>query len=323
MRSRLSQAGAKTVGASFPTRISLAAVSALCLALWAISALMPAKAIAFIPDSERALREITRVNRSSGRTKALQLDLTMRIDDQDPIAAGQLITHPTGLARLELRGFGGRIDRYVLSGAELMGAKDGRRLEQPQPLLQPLFLMQPSSETTLRAALSTFGVQTGLVGLATCGDEDCFVFGDPRLADSETLSESSFLGNALGNALSFGGDASGRDGNTISDFGGFARFWVDTQELQVRRIDRDNGVFTLFGPMVNFAKIKVPAWLEIHEPGAPPIRFEIERAVEVNAPPTAFSQQWLMGLPADYQGSNPAPSPARSDSPRTSPRDQY
>lgn len=265
------------------------------VAAFMLSALVPAQANAFVPDAKRTLREITRVNRSSGRTQALQLDLTMRIGEREPIASGQLISHPTGLARLELRGFNGRLDRYVLSGSELMGAKGGQRMDQPPPLLQPLFLMQPSSETTLRAALSTFGVETSLIGLAPCGDQDCFVFGDPRLARSaaERLGSGGDDGTLTGPAF-FGSAFEG-------DLGGMARFWVDTKELQVRRIDRDNGVFMLFGPMVSFEKIKVPAWLEVHEPGAQPVRFEIQRAVQVNAPPTAFSQQWLMGLPADYQ----------------------
>ncbi|MFK7897907.1 MAG: hypothetical protein AB8G23_18890 [Myxococcota bacterium] len=264
--------------------------------------LMTSAASAFIPDAKRTMREISRVNRSSGRTQALQIDVTMRIGERDPIAAGQLITHPTGLARLELRGYSGRIDRYVLSGSELSGAKDGERLGDPQPLLQPLFLLQPSSETTLRTALATFGVDTSLVGLAPCGEQDCFVFGDPRLALRSSRSgrgneEEGFLGgpplsgSALGSAFesAFG-----------SESGGVARFWVDTKDLQVRRVDRDNGVFMLLGPMVSFSKIMVPEWVEIHEPGAEPVRFDVERAVQVNAPPTAFSQQWLLGLPADY-----------------------
>jgi len=60
-----------------------------------------------------------------------------------------------------------------------------------------------------------------------------------------------------------------------------------------RRIDRADGVFMIVGPMVAFEKLRVPAWLEIHEPEAEPIRFEIDSAVAVNAPPKAFSRTWL------------------------------
>ena len=87
---------------------------------------------------------------------------------------------------------------------------------------------------------------------------------------------------------------------------------MDAQELQVRRIDRKSGVFVVFGPMVNFEKVKVPAWFEIHEPGAPTIRFDVNRAVQVNAPPQAFSRKWLLA-PADP----PAPSaPSASEGSR-------
>jgi hypothetical protein len=81
-----------------------------------------------------------------------------------------------------------------------------------------------------------------------------------------------------------------------------ARVWVDTQDLQVRRIDRPSGVFTIFGPVVSFDKLMVPSWFEIHAPDAEPIRFEIHRAVSVNAPPKAFSQTWLL-TPPDQRGS--------------------
>jgi hypothetical protein len=72
------------------------------------------------------------------------------------------------------------------------------------------------------------------------------------------------------------------------------RLWVDTQGLEVRRIDRASGVFVILGPMASFGRLVVPAWFEIHEPDAEPVRFEIERAVQVNAPPQAFSRKWLM-----------------------------
>ena len=142
----------------------------------------PRLAQAFIPPVERTMKAVAKVNRASGRTQALQFDLTMRVGERPPVAEGQLITHPSGLARLELRGFNGRVDRYLLSGRELLGAKNGERINRPQPLLQPLFFLQPSSEATLRAALESFDVLSDSIGLAPCGEQDCFVIGDPRLA---------------------------------------------------------------------------------------------------------------------------------------------
>lgn len=305
---------------------------------------------AFIPKADRTIRAIAKVNRSSGRNRALQLELTMRVGDHEPIARGQLITHPSGLARLELRGFNGRIDRYLLSGRELLGAKDGKRLDQPQPLLQPLFFLQPSTETTLRTALESFGVLSDSIGLATCGDEDCFVIGDPRLAAPlpepelnpalSLLNEDDVLADPLaeegvgyelattaerrlvGPGGGVIGDRSGSLEETIELEGPelqvpqdalLTRLWVDIESLQVRRIDRASGVFTIFGPIVSFDKLRVPAWFEVHEPNAEPIRFVVDRAVQVNAPPQAFSRKWLFAptgaQPADSPGPNP-PNPA-------------
>lgn len=282
---------------------------------------------AFIPEADRTLREIARVNRSSGRSQAIQLEVTMRIGERDPVARGQLITHPSGLARLELRGFSGRIDRYLLSGRELAGAKDGLRIARPQPLLQPLFFLQPSTSSTLETALETFEVLSDVIGLATCGDQDCFVIGDPRLAAPLPQREADFFvlegDGVLLDPLGMEGDeyalaadilvgpederGAGRGDDEVLEGPELSipedtllpRLWVDTEDLQVRRIDRASGVFTIFGPVVSFDRLMVPAWFEIHEPGAEPIRFEVDRAVQVNAPPTAFSRKWLLAPVGD------------------------
>ncbi len=291
--------------------------SILLLAAFAWPRWVPV-AQAYIPPADRTLRAIAEVNRASGRNQAIQLELTMRIGENAPIASGQLISHPSGLARLELRGYNGRVDRYLLSGRELLGAKDGLAIDRPQPMLQPIFFLQPSSGVTLRAALDAFGVLSDSIGLATCGDQDCFVIGDPRL-------EAPLASSARGTAAFASGDsledpladpmaiydlaateASGVAPNGLGagDLEGpdlpiaiearLPRLWVDTEELQVRRIDRASGVFTIFGPFVSFDKLMVPAWFEIHEPGAAPIRFDVDRAVQVNAAPTAFSRKWLL-----------------------------
>jgi hypothetical protein len=285
-----------------------AAARALVAALVAVLALAW-PAASFVPTAERTIEAIAEVNRSSGRGSSIQLDLVMRIGDRGPLAEGELISHPTGLARLELRGYSGRVDRYLLSGNELLAAKDGVPLDRPQPMLQPIFLLQPATETTLRAALATFGVQSEWIGLAPCGDEDCFVIGDPRLdARPPSPPEGPSDGEAGGGAvvedplagIDDGGSAAGRAVRPLSgptlDLPGeglIPRLWVSTGDLQVRRIDRRSGVFVIFGPTKHFEKLVVPAWFEIHEPGAQPIRFEVERALSVNAAPKAFSRKWV------------------------------
>ena len=235
--------------------------------------------------------------------------MKLRVGDEPPVADATLISHPSGLARLEIRGFDGRIDRYLLSGGELSGTMNGRSLSHPRPLLQPLFLLQLGSESTLRTALEAFDIQTRSIGLAPCGDVDCFVLGDPRLEAPLPLP------GAADNLGDFGLDGGGSDPQFRSPrqsapgFGGDsaasnpARFWVDTQELQVQRIDRAGGVFIIFGPTVSFERIKVPAWFEIHDPEEPfPTRFDVERSVQVNAPPKAFDRAWL--IPAELGNSD-------------------
>jgi hypothetical protein len=282
---------------------------ALGVALVAVLALAW-PAAGFVPTAERTIKAIAEVNRSSGRGSSIQLDLVMRIGDRGPLAEGELISHPTGLARLELRGYSGRVDRYLLSGSELLGAKDGVPLDRPQPMLQPIFLLQPATETTLRAALSTFGVQSEWIGLAPCGDEDCFVIGDPRLdarppsppegSRDGATGDGAVVEDPLAGIDDDGGSAGGGAVRPLSgptlDLPGeglIPRLWVSTRDLQVRRIDRRSGVFVIFGPMKHFEKLVVPAWFEIHEPGAQPIRFEVERALSVNAAPKAFSRKWV------------------------------
>lgn len=318
----------------------------------ALTAFAASTVAAFIPEADRTLREIAKVNRSSGRSQAVQLELTMRIGDRRGLARGEMISHPSGLARLELRGVSGRVDRYLLSGGELLAAKDGRRLAEPQPMLPPWFFLQPSSEATLRAALSAFDVLSEEIGLATCGDQDCFVIGDPRLsapppkpdwlltgdevgelADGDVIDDpldpvDALSGGEYALAAELGDEGDGMlDGGASLELEGpellvseealLPRLWVDTRDLQVRRIDRANGVFTIFGPVVSFEKLRVPAWFEIHEPGQEPIRFDVDRAVKVNAPPQAFSRSWVFAPiePAPGAPNSPPPSPAPASAP--------
>jgi hypothetical protein len=262
---------------------------------------------AVIPLPARTMKAIAGVNRASGRTQALQLELRLRIGNEPPIAVGELISHPSGLARLEVRGYEGRVDRYLLSGDELVGTVNGERISRPGPLLQPFFLLQPGSESTMRTALEAFGIRTESIGLAPCGEEDCFVIGDPRLEAPLPMAQA-MPGDGEFEDLGLDSDPSGSrmrpPREEVEDIeaeivdGRLPRFWVDTRELQVQRIDRADGVIVIFGPVASFEQIKVPAWFEIHEPEeAFPMRFEVDRAVQVNAPPNAFDRSWL--IPTD------------------------
>jgi len=284
-----------------------------------------------VPKPERALAAVAQANLSSGRTQAIQLDLVMRIGDREAIATGQLVSHPSGLARLELRGSEGRVDRYLLSGPELLAAKDGKALEDPQPMLQPVFLLQPSSQETLRVALESFGIDSRWIGIAPCGDLDCYVFGDPSLAapaphrlsasqldpadaaDAATLDPDA---NAHESGLAIRGGGSLAIGAPLESGDPVARLWVDSASLQVQRIDRASGESMYLGPLVRFERLMVPAWLEIQEPGRDPIHFDVKRAIRVNANPQAFNPTWLYSPidPIDPTAAG-VPAPAAATSP--------
>jgi hypothetical protein len=195
-------------------------------------------------------------------------------------------------------------------------------------MLQPVFLLQPSTLETLRVALETFGVDSGLIGLAPCGELDCYVLGDPALAVPELhplASEALGLEDEAGEGL----EAGDLDGLGAERAGGrgllevappsepgrpVARLWVDTESLQIQRIDRTSGESMQLGPLVRFERLMIPAWLEIVAPGEPPIRFDVQRAVRVNAAPQAFNPSWL------YSPIDPVdPAGPGAGAPRTSP----
>lgn len=313
-------------------------VGFICFAM-ILGAAWAFEASAFIPTSDRTIRAVAQVNRASGRNTALQLEITMSVGGGPTVARGEMISHPSGLARLELRGNSGRIERYLLSGNELLATRNGQPITMPRPLLQPFFLLQPSSAVTLRAGLRSFEVLSESIGLASCGDEDCFVIGDPRLAAplENQLPEKAELAeleseDALIDPLERPGDGDfsrGRDDRAepfaldgpelvVTADALLPRLWVDTKDLQVRRIDRADGVFTIFGPVVSYEKLRVPAWFEVHQPNQELIRFEIDRVVQVNAPPKVFSQKWLL-TPVTPQTPERPERPERPETPQTSP----
>ena len=309
-RGRFARA-AERFGDAAPAR-GLAKGLALAIAMAGTAgptSLAPREAAAFVPKSDRALAEGAKANASSGRTQAFQLDLVLRIGDREAIATGQLVSHPSGLARLELRGGSGRVDRYLLSGSELLAAKDGEPLPDPQPMLQPIFLLQPSSLETLRVALASFGIDSRWIGVAPCGELDCYVFGDPELA-APMPRRPPISDDAAADDSGFGRSGGSDDLASLSDEPAFAsrlaatgpvaRLWVDTESLQIQRIDRASGETLQLGPLVRFERLMVPAWLEIREPGREPIRFDVQRAIRVNANPQAFNPTWLYA-PIDPQ----------------------
>ena len=156
---------------------SLRAKVAVC-AVAAVGLVGPAQG--HVPQAERVSKAVAKANVASGRAQALRLELVMRIGDADPIATGELITHPTVLARLELQRPQGLVERHLLQGTEHSASRDGRTVERPHAFLPPLFFLQADSAVSLNAALTAFGIRANLIGLAASGESDCYVIGDPE-----------------------------------------------------------------------------------------------------------------------------------------------
>ncbi|MGH0031327.1 MAG: hypothetical protein ACQGVC_16135 [Myxococcota bacterium] len=245
---------------------------ALCAALLAAAA-----AWAAIPSADRIARAVAETNAASGRVRPLLLDVSLRVAGGGAQAQGVLATHPTGLARLELKGPSGFIERHLLLGDDYRASRDGQLLASPHPFLPPVFLLQATSGEALSAALTSFGVQSEQVVLGRVCDHDCYVFGGRRPLDAPP-------GTPLRPSL-----------------------WIDTSSFDALRLVRGDGTEYRLGPTQAFEKIRLPAWIEIRR-GSLRARLEILRAAQAAAPAAAFQTDWLTAPAADAAPSSP---PAR------------
>lgn len=238
---------------------------ARCTLVLLLCGLLAGPAGAVIPNAEKVTGRVARTNRAAGRGDPLLLDVTLRIGDSAPLASGVLATHPTGLARLELRSNQGFVERHLLQGSEYTASRNGELLQSPRLFLPPLFLLQARSGAALRAALTSFSVSAGEVGLGMADEHDCYVLGGrlPRSAD-------------------------GKERRLPS-------VWVDSDDFGVVRIDRRDGVRYRFGPPGRFDKIQVPSWIVIEAPGQQPVRIDVIRAAPADAAAAAFGTDWLLG----------------------------
>jgi hypothetical protein len=238
------------------------------LALAALAFALPAaRSGAAIPSAQRIADAVAVANRAAGRSGPLWIDVALRIGEGEPLAQGVLSTHPTGLARLELRSTRGFVERHLVQGSEYGASRDGQLLEQPRPFLPPVFLLQAVSGAALQAALASFGMAADQAELGLVDEHDCYVLG----------------GRAV----------RGPDGAQPT----LPSLWVDIQSFDVVRIDRGDGVRFRFGPSENFGGVRLPRWISIEAPGQTPARLEILKATPANAPAASFSTDWLVSPP--------------------------
>jgi hypothetical protein len=256
----------------------------------ALGAALAGAAAAYIPEPGRVVQAVAETNRASGRAQALKLELVLRIADGEPRATGELVTHPTGLARLELRGAGGLVERQILTGSELRAARNGRPVDDPRAFLPPLFLLQTDDGLALEAALAAFGVDSDAIALAPCGQHDCYVVGGRAPMGTRPA-----VGAGGPAAPAAEPDAEATDEEPTP--GAPPSLWVDVDSHEVAAIVERGGVRVRLGPTAAFAKVRLPQWLLIEEPGRPAARLEVRSVTPVNAPAAAFGEDWLLAPP--------------------------
>jgi len=302
---------------------------------------LPARS--FIPQAERVEKATAEANKTSGRAQALQLELTLRVAERDPIGTGVLVSHPTGLARLELRDAQGRIERHLLLGTEHSASRDGTEIESPRAFLPPVFLLQGDSTLALRSAMTSFGLDVEAIGLAPCGKKVCYIVGDPaRVPPPPPLSEEELeaLAKAEMEAAEAGGGLlpagerrfpsggageasvateSGYPGEAATeettvedasagDSGHPPAIWIETENFEIVRVDSREGVIVELGPIIVFGDVRFPHWLTVQEPGREVVRLDFLQVVPVNAPAAVFKRSWLLRSPeAAGEAADPTP----------------
>ncbi len=230
------------------------------LALWvALATALPVAAA--IPSAEKMADAVAKTNESSGRDGALLFEVTLSVEDRE-MARGILATHPTGLARLELRQESGLVERHLLQSNEYWVSRDGELIAEFHAFLPPVFLLQASSGEALTAALRSYGVSPRAGALGRMGNRDCYVFG-------------------------------GRVHGSPGEEPLLPSLWIDLVSYEPLRIVRDDGVEYRLGPPTLFDRIRVPTWIEIVEPGGLRARLEVRGVSQANAPAASFQLDWL------------------------------
>jgi hypothetical protein len=259
-----------------------------------------------IPKAARIAAAAARANQSDARSQALQIDLTLRVADREPIGTGKLVTHPTGLARLELRDAAGRVERHLLLGTEHSASRNGSELENPREFLPPLFLLQVDSRATLEQALADYGLDVGAASLAPCGLQLCYVLGDANRvppAPSPTPEELAELEES----------APPREGflfDTPANPAPSPTIWIETRTFEIVRIELAGGVSVAFGSLTDFGGVRFPDFIAIQEPEREPVRFDVLGVTAVNAPAAGFSRVWLLTPDEDEAGGDVPRAPA-------------
>jgi hypothetical protein len=199
----------------------------------ALALVVGAPALAFVPPAERILDAIAETNRRDQRTAALAVPVEVRLAGSETPLRGELATHPSGFARLELVHADGTRERHLLRGARHGASRGGSVLDGAEPLVPPLFLLQAGTRGALATALLGLGVEVELAELGHEGRHDCFVIGGREIPPPPP-------GLAGARAL----------------------LWADLETFEVVRVDDRSGLRFRFGPPAS-SGARLPAWVEV------------------------------------------------------------
>jgi len=223
----------------------------LCIGLAALAV----AAQAVVPPPERVAGAIAEANRAAGRVLPLRIEVELQLE-QGPPMTGVLVSHPALGARLEVRDPVGSVELHGLQGGSYTMTRDGRPQEIFHRVLPPLFLLQAGSGMRLREQLHRLGADARRVRLGRLGDRDCYVLGD--------------------------GVDSGAPGNLQAA----PSLWTDARTHEALRVLTREGIEYRLGPETPFQTIRLPAWIEILEPGGFRARLELRTAAPVPLSPT-------------------------------------
>jgi len=225
--------------------------------LLAVAALLAAAsaALAHIPAPEIVARAAAEASRAQGRSKPFSFSVVVRsAPGSAPIASGELLVDPAGVARIELRHVEGFTERQLRRASGLSAARDGKLLEAPHPLAPPLWLVQAATGGELLARAGELGAAPSVIALAHDGARDCY---------------------------SIGGAAGG------------ASVWIDADTYQVVRVDLADGTQVRFLDWASRGGAVLPGTIEIETPSLT-FTLELTNAAPATPAADAFSEAWLL-----------------------------
>lgn len=234
---------------------------------------------AYIPKASKIRGAVAGVNQRNARGTGLRLQVVLfsgaateaggqTSDGKTLLAKGELATHPSGLARLELRGTQNQIERHLMRGGEYLASRNGVMLSDPRPLLFPAFLLQAGDANSLANLFAALGGANEEVALGLLDDRDCYVLGGRSRDQHDSASPVSR-----------------------------SALWIDKNSFEFVAIDLASGTRYRLGPLASFQGVQFPKWISIEKPGLPAFRLEVQAGAKSTLATTEFQNSWVNEQP--------------------------